>query len=364
MNSRINMVNIKNIKKGIFKITSFVMLALMFSSAAKVGAAGAQSFTAAKSENGAQSPSADKVLLGGMPFGVKFYTEGITAVGFSDVDTDSDNKSPAYNAGIRENDIIISVNNQTVSSVEDFIRAAENSSGAPIKVEYRRLGKIYTVSFSPVLSKSEGKYKTGMWIKDSTAGIGTVTFIVPETKAFAGLGHSICDAATGEILKLTRGVVMDVDICGVEKSAAGAPGELKGSFSNEKIGELSKNTSEGIYGIFSKMPKARGENGSDYFGDTNNLIEIGGKGDAKEGAAHIICTVEDGASEEYEVNISQVNFDSETNKNYVIEVTDPRLIEKTGGIVQGMSGSPIIQNGKLIGAVTHQRSQKRIRHRN
>ena len=286
----------------------------------------------------------EKVYLGGMPFGVKFYTEGITVVGFSDVDTDGGNKSPAYNAGMRENDIIISVNNAAVSSVEDFILAAEKSEGAPIDVGYRRLGKIYSVTFSPVLSKSENKYKTGMWIKDSTAGIGTVTYIVPETKAFAGLGHSICDASTGEILKLTRGVVMDVEISGIEKSVPGTPGELKGSFSSEKTGTLSENTSEGIYGVFAEIPRGL---------DEGDIIEIADRCEVKEGAALIRCTLEDGVTGEYEVNLSEINFDESSNKNYVIEVTDPRLIEKTGGIVQGMSGSPIIQNGKLVGAVTH-----------
>lgn len=336
------------IKKSFAKIASFMLFVILLSGFGTPTSGAAPN----ASSNGFKSNEAyvdalaktEKVYLGGIPFGVKFFTDGITVVGFSDVDTDSENKSPAYNAGIRENDVIISVNNAAVSSVDDFISAAEKSQGNSIEVGYKRLGKVYSASFSPVLSKSDNKYKTGMWIKDSTAGIGTITYVIPETRAFAGLGHSICDSSTGEILKLTKGVVMDVEVSGIEKSTPGTPGELKGSFSSDKIGTLSENTSEGIYGVFSEIPESLSE---------DDIIEVADRGDVKEGAALIRCTVEDGKTDEYEVNLSQINFDEDSNKNYVIEVTDQRLIEKTGGIVQGMSGSPIIQNGKLVGAVTH-----------
>ncbi len=286
----------------------------------------------------------DAVYLGGLPFGVRFYSEGITVVGFSDVDTDSENKSPAYNAGLREYDIILTVNSTPVSSAKDFITITENSNGNEIAIDFKRMGKIQSVSFAPVLCKTDGKYKTGMWIKDSTAGIGTVTYIVPETKAFAGLGHSICDARTGEVLKLTNGIVMDVEITGIDKGTAGTPGELKGTFSGEKAGSLTSNCNEGIYGVFNKLP--------DSISD-GDIIFLATEDEISEGDAYIRCTLDESGPREYTVNLTHIDFNESTNKNYVIQITDPALIEKTGGIVQGMSGSPIIQNGKLIGAVTH-----------
>ncbi len=286
----------------------------------------------------------ETVYVGGLPFGVKFYTEGITVVGFSEVETDSEDKSPAYNAGLREYDVILSANSTPVSSAKDFIAITENSNGQPIAVDYKRMGEIRSTSFSPVLCKSDGKFKTGMWIKDSTAGIGTLTYIIPETKAFAGLGHSICDAHTGEILKLKNGIVTDVTISGIEKGTSGVPGELKGTFSGEKTGTLVTNCNEGIYGVFSEIPKGIG---------ADCIVEVAKENEITEGEATIRCTLGEEGPCDYTVNITHIDLDEATNKNYVIEITDPRLIEKTGGIVQGMSGSPIIQSGKLIGAVTH-----------
>lgn len=284
------------------------------------------------------------VLVGGNPFGIKFYSEGITVVGFSDVDTDSSTKSPAYDAGLRENDVILNVNSKAIGGIEDFLEITTSSKGEPICVDYKRLGKVYSTSFSPVLSNSENKYKTGMWVKDSTAGIGTVTYIIPETRVFAGLGHSINDSSTGELLKLTKGIVTNVEITGVEKGKDGRPGELKGDFSSGKIGSLVSNTSVGIFGVYSSIPDCVNE---------DCLTVVADKTEISEGSAKIRCTVCDGGAKEYDVNLVSIDFNEESNKNFVIEVTDPTLISLTGGIVQGMSGSPIIQNGKLIGAVTH-----------
>lgn len=281
-----------------------------------------------------------EVYLGGIPFGIKLYSDELKVVGFSAVDSKNGDVSPAYDAGIRKNDGILAIDGEKVSSVEDIVNACKNSGGGEITIECRRDGKIKSFSFKPALSVSEGQYKTGMWIKDGAAGIGTVTYIIPETRAFAGLGHGICDAVTGKLEKLSGGVVTEVDITDVKKSDEGSPGELVGSFTDKKTGSLVSNTESGVYGILSDIPD-----------EADELIEIDDS--AKEGDAYIRCTLGGNITDNYSVTIKNVDNSADTNKNYVIEVTDEKLLERSGGIVQGMSGSPIVQDGKLIGAVTH-----------
>ncbi len=302
------------------------------------------SMTTAVSGVSSSAAAESSVYLGGAPFGVKFYSEGVTVVGFSDVETESEDKSPAFNAGLREYDVILAVNSITISTAKDFTDITENCEGRAIAVDYKRMGQIYSTSFSPVLCTSDGKYKTGMWIKDSTAGIGTLTYVTADTNAFAGLGHSICDSRTGDILKLTKGIVLNVNIDGVIKSTAGSPGELKGTFSGEKSGTLTLNCNEGVFGILNSLPLDASD---------ETLIEIASEDEVHEGEANIRCTIDSEGPKFYKVSLTSMDFTETTNKNFVIEITDERLIEKAGGIVQGMSGSPIIQNGKLIGAVTH-----------
>lgn len=284
------------------------------------------------------------VCLGGMPFGVRLYSEGISVVGFSDVDTENGAKNPGAAAGIRENDVIISVDRVKTDTVEEFISVIEGSKGADLAVSIRRGEDAVTVRLKPELSLADGKYKAGIWVKDSTAGIGTVTFILPKTGAFAGLGHSIGDPVTGRPMKVTKGVVCRVDITGVEKGVAGTPGELKGTFLPGKTGTLVSNTDSGIFGIFgTELPE----------GGDLTPVEVAGETDISEGDATVRCTVGTEGICEYSVKLSEVKLEKGETKNFIVEVTDKRLLENTGGIVQGMSGSPIIQDGKLIGAVTH-----------
>jgi len=194
-----------------------------------------------------------------------------------------------------------------------------------------------------VFSKEEGKYVTGLYVRDSGAGIGTVTFIVPETGAFGGLGHGICDGETGELIPMQRGSVVGVTISGVVKGLAGSPGEVKGYFSSGKTGTLLGNTECGVYGILAKLPEKL----------PCEPLPIGLRNTVKEGKATIYCTLDGTAPQEYDIEISDIHRDSHSNKCFTVKVTDTDLINKTGGIIQGMSGSPIIQNGKLVGAVTH-----------
>jgi stage IV sporulation protein B len=193
-----------------------------------------------------------------------------------------------------------------------------------------------------VKSVSENRYKTGLWVRDSGAGIGTVTFILPETKAFAGLGHGICDGDTGELIPMQRGQVTDVTVSGIERGEAGDPGAIKGYFAPGKTGALLGNTECGVYGVFAELPE-----------EVSAKLPVGTRQELREGDATILCALDNGKVGQYKVKITSIDRAATGSKCFTLTVTDPALIEKTGGIVQGMSGSPIIQNGKLMGAVTH-----------
>ncbi len=284
-----------------------------------------------------------KLYPGGVPFGVKFHTDGLIVIGFSDIVSEGSRSNPAYDAGLREKDVITKINGSPATGVSQLTEAVESASGNEITVTYMRSGRENVAHVIPKYSSAEGRYKTGLLIRDSGAGIGTVTFIEPETLSFGGLGHGICDGDTGELIPMDRGSVLDVTISGIAKGASGAPGEIKGYFGGSKTGTLRSNTSCGVYGTFASLPK--------------NLpcepLPVGTRGDLREGDAYIYCTLDDGTPCKYTIKISNIDLSANGNKCFTIKVTDKALIEKTGGIVRGMSGSPIIQNGKLVGAVTH-----------
>ena len=282
----------------------------------------------------------DLLYVGGMPFGVRFSTDGLLVVGYGDEIPKTQN--PAYKAGIRPSDIINAVNGKAITSSEALIKASAESGGNEIALSCTRNGKSFTVNVKPYYSASEQKYKTGLLVRDSGAGIGTVTFIDPETNEFGGLGHGICDGATGCVLPMSRGAVTDVKISGVVKGVSGNPGELHGSFGLKKTGSLLKNTSCGVFGMFVEKPQSCTE-----------LLPVGVPSELKTGEAYIYCTLDGTSPQKYTIKITDIDYSETGNKCFSIKVTDPSLIEKTGGIVQGMSGSPIIQNGKLVGAVTH-----------
>ncbi len=284
-----------------------------------------------------------RLCPGGVPFGVKMFTEGLLVVGFSDVDTKDPVKQPAYAAGLRLHDVILKVNGTPVTSSTHMAELVGASGGNPLEFTVRRGENELTVTMVPVFSEEEKTYKTGMWVRDNTAGIGTVTFVDPRDGTFAGLGHGICDGETGALLPLSRGVIANVSISGVRKGAAGSPGELKGYFSSGKIGALIGNTAAGVFGILTELPAGIGKDAA---------LPIALKQEIHDGPAVLYCTLDDGGIGAYSVNIRKIKNPTD-HKCMEITVTDPALIEKTGGIVQGMSGSPLIQDGKLIGAVTH-----------
>lgn len=283
-----------------------------------------------------------RLYPGGMPFGVKLYTDGVMVVGFGDVDSESGAVNPAYAAGLRQKDMITHLNGQRVSSVEMLTSVIEASGGEPVAVTYTRAGTVQSTTFTPVRSVSDGRYKAGMWVRDSGAGIGTVTFIDPTTGAFGGLGHGICDSDTGELLPMQRGIVSDVRITSVLRGTPGIPGELRGTLGLTKQGALLGNTACGVFGLFTALPTA-----------PEAPLPVALKSEVHAGAAYIWCSLDDAAPARYAVELSSINKTASGSKSFVVRVVDPVLLEKTGGIIQGMSGSPIIQDGRLVGAVTH-----------
>ena len=284
-----------------------------------------------------------KLYPGGIPFGVKFMTEGILIVGLCEVDQGTKKINPANDAGLRKGDRIISVDGKTLLSAEELTAIVEKSEGRALPIVYSRGGVIYNSSLTPAFSKKEGCYKTGLYVKDNGAGIGTVTYIDPKTLSFGGLGHGICESDGGRLIAIQRGSVVDVTINGAVIGQSGAPGEVKGSFRPGKTGSLLKNTNCGVYGIYASLPS----------GLPSEPLSLCLRNDLREGKAYIYCTLDASGPRRYEIEISNIDRSAREGKCFSIKVTDPELLRQTGGIVQGMSGSPIIQNGKLAGAVTH-----------
>ncbi len=288
------------------------------------------------------SAARQKLIPGGMNFGVKFFTDGLLVVGTADVTTAEGLVSPAENCGIKVKEAIISVDGKKMSTSEDLARTVNNSGGKEITLSVRDVnGGERSVKVKPVLSSETGKWCIGLWVRDSTAGIGTVTFINAFDGAFGGLGHGICDVDTGVLMPVGKAYVVDVEITSINKGDTRIPGELKGVFGKEVRGEIYKNTDTGVFGTLSSLPASLRE-----------PMEVASRKEVTEGKAKVLCQL-NGKVGEYEIEIVKVYKDSGDTKNFLIRVTDPVLLEATGGIVQGMSGSPIIQNGRLVGAVTH-----------
>lgn len=283
-----------------------------------------------------------KLYVGGMPFGVKFMTEGVLVVGFND-NLVGASKNPARIAGIACNDVLLSIDGKEITSAAELNEMIGASSGKTLKVKYSRGGKEYVSNMTPSYSAKEGRYISGLYVRDSGAGIGTVTFISPKSRAFGGLGHGICDTDTGKLIPMQRGAVVGVKISGIVKGLCGSPGEVKGYFNSGKTGTLLGNTDCGVYGVFAELPK-------EIHGEP---MSIGLRNSVKNGRAYVYCMLDGERVEKYEVEISDIQVGSTSNKCFTVKVTDKRLLNKTGGIIQGMSGSPLVQNGKLIGAVTH-----------
>lgn len=291
----------------------------------------------------AKEPSANTVYLGGMPFGVRFHAGEVSVLRLQSFASDGESVSPAADSGICVGDVLQSVNARAVSSVEDVIAAMETVNGAAVEVTLLRGDKKINTQITPRKSDETGKFQLGILLKDSSAGIGTVTYVHTDSLEFAGLGHGICSMEDGKLLKIDDGYICNVKINGVHKGLPGTPGELRGTLEKEQCGRMTANAEVGVFGVFENVPR-----------NTGALTEIAKREEVHTGDATIFCTLDDNVKREYAIQILEVDPDhSAQTKNFVIKVSDERLLDKTGGIVQGMSGSPIIQDGKLVGAVTH-----------
>lgn len=289
----------------------------------------------------AEETSSRQVILGGDAFGIKLYSKGVMVVEISEVETDAGKKSPAKEAGIQESDIITYANSQKLQSNEQLSEIISRSDEKGIALQIQRGNEEFETTLYPV-KDSQGIIRAGMWIRDSAAGLGTITYYDTENSSFGSLGHGICDNDTEEIIPVEKGQIMSATITDAEKSVKGEAGGLKGYFNSDIIGEAAVNCELGLYGICEIDPTYN-----------RHAIEVANKEEVQQGEAQIYCTIDGTTPQYYDVYIEKVNSGDEKTKNMVIKITDTELLEKTGGIVQGMSGSPIIQNGKLVGAVTH-----------
>jgi len=288
-----------------------------------------------------------KVIPCGDLIGVKLYAQGALVVGFSEIEgIDGKQYRPYAESGIREGDTITEINNQQVTNTEDVITMINSSKGETIEIKYIRDNNTNICKIQPIKSGMD-EYKIGIWVRDATAGVGTLTFVEPSTGSFAALGHGIVDIDTGGIFNIANGQLVGSNLLSIKKGVKNNPGEIKGVVNSTKmIGEISKNTNYGVFGTVSD---------ESYLNDkANKEYEVALRNEIKEGEAELICKLGESENTTYKIKIEKIytsnNYD---NKSMLIKITDNRLLSKTGGIIQGMSGSPIIQNGKFIGAITN-----------
>ena len=277
----------------------------------------------------------------GNPFGMKIYTDGVLVIESSDINTLNGTINPAMSAGIEVGDYIKSVNGKTVTCNEDLLQMVTESEGKAMNFEVVRKGESFSCLVVPVVEEQSKLYRIGIWVRDSSAGIGTLTFYSPSNDVICGLGHGICDSDTDVLLSVEQGELVEANIVEVEKGSAGNPGALKGKFTYDSIADIALNCEQGVYGVVQKDMGA------------TNLTEIALKQEVVDGNAQILCTVNGDTPKLYNCEIKRIGKSDSKTQNLIVTVTDKELINATGGIVQGMSGSPILQDGKLVGALTH-----------
>lgn len=284
------------------------------------------------------------VIPVGRAVGIKLFSDGVLVVGFSAVPTDNGSAVPAKECGLREGDIITHINSEEVDTIEQVQSLLQGLEGDKMSIRCLRGEKQLQMTAQAVKCSDDGEYKLGAWIRDSMAGIGTMTFYDPETNTFGALGHGINDVDTCQLMPLQSGGIMEASVTQVQKGVKGSPGQLKGAFENSDMGSLWANTEEGVFGTLTEKELVEGM----------SPMEVAEPAEVQVGPATILSNISGETVEEYTVEITKVILaeDGDT-RDLMLTVTDPVLLEATGGIVQGMSGSPILQNGKIIGAVTH-----------
>lgn len=287
------------------------------------------------------------VMPGGQSIGVTLYTKGALVVGITGIEMENGaSANPAREAGMLPGDVIVSINGTKVENADHVSKIVDEFEGT-LDVVVDREGRTLDLKVSPVVDYKDGKMRLGVWVRDSTAGVGTLTFIDPSNKWFGGLGHAICDLDTGSVLSVKEGEIYYSEVIQINKGENGIPGEIKGYFSSASgnMGLIHKNTEYGIYGTLYD---------SVDIGAFSKPIPVARRDEVRLGPATILSTIDHEGIKEFDCEIIKVNDqNAPEQKSLVIRITDEELLEKTGGIVQGMSGSPIIQNGMLVGAVTH-----------
>ncbi len=290
----------------------------------------------------------ERVLIpGGHSVGVQMDVKGVLVVGLEELtDTEGKKVNPGMKAGLQIGDMILAVDGQKVykaKEVEELVNEIQDT----VELKIQRKSRIFTVKLTPVRTGKDDLYKLGVWIKDKTAGIGTLTYYDPVNQTFGALGHAITDPETGSVLTVNQGQLLQAQVQDVKEGRSGEPGEIQGVFyeTDSPLGDLELNSDLGIFGVAYHPIE------NPVY---NKPLPVGSREQVETGKAYILTTLEDNKIQRYEIEIQKVyKRDRDSNKSMVIKVTDERLIDESGGIIQGMSGSPIIQNERVIGAVTH-----------
>ena len=281
----------------------------------------------------------------GKTVGVTAILKGIRVINTAEFETvDGKSISPAEKAGIRSGDTILKINGKDINSAAELSAMTNKIGGEKMRITFLHNGAETNAELQAEKNSDDGKFCIGVWIKDSSSGIGTMTFYDPESKFFGALGHGMC--TDDKLTEISGGSILDAEIASIRQGEKGAPGELIGIFteSSTKLGEIISNTDVGIFGKLE-------DNGNEAC--QGDAIEVASRDEVNEGSATILSNINDSQVEEFDVEIQKINKDKNDSKGMIIKIIDPDLLEKTGGIVQGMSGSPILQNGKIVGAVTH-----------
>lgn len=288
----------------------------------------------------------DRYFAGGETLGFSLQSKGIILIGGNYILSKNGIERPFEKSGLKTGDIITKINDIEINNVEDIAKILENFKGGSVRLSVTRNNETFEVEITPALDSLTNTYKLGLWVKEDAVGIGTLSFVNATTKRFGSLGHSINDSETNQCIDVSGGNIYESKILGIKKGRSGKAGELMGTFSREKVlGSVDKNCEYGVYGFLDDI---------ELVIKNKTSVDIGGRLSAKPGKAQILTALDGDEIKAYDIEIIKTNFQQSCNeKSMVIRVTDKELISKTGGIVQGMSGSPIIQDGKLIGAVTH-----------
>lgn len=289
-----------------------------------------------------------KVVPVGKVIGLRMYTDGVLVVGLSEVeDTNNYKIKPYENSDIKPGDTIVEINKKIIEDIDNLKQVINDSNGNEIEITILRNGKLLNTNIIPVQTE-DSKYQLGLWVKDAATGVGTITFYEPESNFFGILGHGITDSDTNNLINIDSGELVTAKVISLKRGEANVPGEIKGTIVNSQIiGEITKNTQFGVFGKLNNLTALNV--------DISKSIDVASREEINEGEAKIICSINSSnVSKEYKIEIEKIYRENDyNNKSMLIKITDEELLKETGGIIRGLSGAPIIQNGKFVGAITN-----------